>query len=74
MDTDEQMKVLEDFLTELATSFGLTATASSTIEDNELTVNLSGDAARSPGRSPAGDTRLDPGDRPQRPAAPGRRS
>lgn len=43
MDTDEQMKVLEDFLTELATSFGLTATASSTIEDNELTVNLSGD-------------------------------
>ncbi len=43
MDTDEQMKVLEDFLTELATSFGLTATATSSIEDNELTVNLSGD-------------------------------
>jgi spoIIIJ-associated protein len=43
MDTAEQMKVLEDFLTELASSFGLTATASSTIEDNELTVNLSGE-------------------------------
>lgn len=43
MDTDEQMKVLEDFLTELATSFGLTATATSSIEDNELTVNLSGE-------------------------------
>ncbi len=43
MDTAEQMKVLEDFLTELATSFGLSATASSTIEDNELTVNLTGD-------------------------------
>ena len=43
MDTAEQMTVLEEFLTELASSFGLTATASSTIEDNELTVNLSGE-------------------------------
>jgi spoIIIJ-associated protein len=43
MDADEQIKVLEDFLTELAASFGLTATASSTLEDNELTVNLSGE-------------------------------
>ena len=43
MDTAEQMKVLEEFLTELATSFGLSATAASTIEDNELTVNLTGD-------------------------------
>jgi spoIIIJ-associated protein len=43
MDTDEQMKVLEDFLTELATTFGLSATASSTMVDNELTVNLSGE-------------------------------
>ncbi len=43
MDADEQIKVLEDFLTELAGSFGLTATASSTLEDNELTVNLSGE-------------------------------
>lgn len=43
MDTDEQMKVLEDFLTELASSFGLSATAASTMVDNELTVNLSGE-------------------------------
>ena len=43
MDTAEQMKVLEEFLTELAPSFGLSATAASTIEDNELTVNLTGD-------------------------------
>jgi spoIIIJ-associated protein len=43
MDTAEQMTVLEEFLTELASSFGLTATASSTIEDNELTVNPSGE-------------------------------
>jgi spoIIIJ-associated protein len=43
MDPDEQKKVLEDFLTELAASFGLEATAASTLEDNELTVNLSGD-------------------------------
>jgi spoIIIJ-associated protein len=43
MDTDEQMKVLEDFLTELATAFGLEATASSTIVDNELTVQVSGE-------------------------------
>jgi spoIIIJ-associated protein len=43
MDADEQIKVLEDFLTELAASFGLSATASSTLEDNELTVNLSGE-------------------------------
>jgi spoIIIJ-associated protein len=42
MDADEQKKVLEEFLTGLATSFGLTATAESTMEDNELTVNLSG--------------------------------
>lgn len=43
MDSDEQMKVLEDFLVELAAAFGLTATASSTMVENELTVNLSGD-------------------------------
>ncbi len=43
MDTDEQMEVLEDFVTKLATSFGLSATASSTLVENELTVNLSGD-------------------------------
>ena len=43
MDADEQKKVLEDFLVQLASEFGLTATASSTMEDNELTVNLSGD-------------------------------
>ncbi len=42
MDADEQQKVLEEFLTGLATSFGLTATAESTMEDNELTVNLTG--------------------------------
>ena len=42
MDADEQKKVLEEFLTGLATSFGLTATAESTMEDNELTVNLTG--------------------------------
>jgi len=43
MDEKEQMQVLEEFLTELATSFGLTATASSTMVDNELTVNLAGE-------------------------------
>lgn len=43
MDEKEQMQVLEEFLTELATSFGLTATASSTMVDNELTVDLAGD-------------------------------
>jgi spoIIIJ-associated protein len=43
MDSDEQMKVLEDFLVELAAAFGLTATATSTMVENELTVNLSGD-------------------------------
>jgi spoIIIJ-associated protein len=42
MDADEQQKVLEEFLTGLATSFGLTAEATSTMEDNELTVNLTG--------------------------------
>lgn len=42
MDADEQKKVLEEFLTGLATSFGLTAEAASTMEDNELTVNLTG--------------------------------
>jgi spoIIIJ-associated protein len=44
MDADEQKKVLEEFLTGLATSFGLTAEASSTMEDNELTVNLTGES------------------------------
>jgi len=43
MDEKEQMQVLEEFLTELATSFGLTATPSSTMVDNELTVDLAGD-------------------------------
>ena len=43
MDSDEQMKVLEDFLVELAAAFGLTATAKSTMVENELTVNLSGE-------------------------------
>lgn len=43
MDIDEQQQVLEDFLTELAASFGLSATASSEVEDNQLTVNLTGE-------------------------------
>ena len=43
MDETEQKQVLEEFLTELATSFGLTATASSTMVENELTVNLDGE-------------------------------
>lgn len=43
MDTDEQIQVLEQFLTELATAMGLSATASSTLEDNELTVDLQGE-------------------------------
>lgn len=43
MDIEEQQQVLQDFLTELAASFGLSATASSEVEDNQLTVNLTGD-------------------------------
>lgn len=42
MDMTEQQQVLESFLVELAASFGLEATASSSVEENELTVNLSG--------------------------------
>ena len=44
MDGDEQISVLEDFLVELAKGFGLDATASSTLEDGELRVNLTGDS------------------------------
>ena len=44
MDGDEQIAVLEEFLVELATSFGLQATASSTLEDGELRVNLTGES------------------------------
>jgi len=43
MDMDEQIQVLEAFTSELATAMGLTATASSKVEDNQLTVNLSGE-------------------------------
>ncbi len=42
MDMSEQQQVLESFLVELAASFGLEATASSSVEENELTVNLAG--------------------------------
>ncbi len=44
MDGAEQISVLEDFLVELAKGFGLDATASSTLEDGELRVNLTGDS------------------------------
>ncbi len=43
MDTQEQMEVLEGFLRELGTTFGLEVTASSTLEDNQLTVDLTGE-------------------------------
>lgn len=43
MDIDEQIEVLEAFTSELATAMGLTASASSRVEDNQLTVNLSGE-------------------------------
>lgn len=43
MDQQEQIDVLEGFLVELAQSFGLEVSASSTFEDNQLTVDLSGD-------------------------------
>lgn len=43
MDSTEQIKVLEEFLTELASTMGLSATASSELVENELTVNLTGD-------------------------------
>ena len=42
MDMAEQQQVLESFLVELAASFGQEATASSSVEENELTVNLAG--------------------------------
>lgn len=42
MDMDEQIQVLEKFATELASAMGLDATASAHVEDNQLTVNLSG--------------------------------
>lgn len=42
MDIDEQISVLETFTSELATAMGLDAVASSQVEDNQLTVNLSG--------------------------------
>ncbi len=44
MDGAEQIAVLEDFLVQLATSFGLEANASSTLEDGELRVNLTGES------------------------------
>ena len=43
METQEQMEVLEGFLTELGTTFGLEVTAASTLEDNQLTVDLTGE-------------------------------
>lgn len=43
MDIDEQTDVLESFTSELATAMGLTASASSNVEDNQLTVNLTGE-------------------------------
>ena len=43
MDGAEQISVLEEFLVELADGFGLQATATSTLEDGELRVNLSGE-------------------------------
>ena len=43
MDGAEQITVLEEFLVELASSFGLEATAASTLDDGELRVNLSGE-------------------------------
>ncbi len=44
MDGAEQISVLEEFLVELAKGFGLEATASSTLDDGELRVNLSGES------------------------------
>ena len=44
MDGAEQISVLEEFLVELAKGFGLEATASSTLEDGELRVNLTGES------------------------------
>ena len=44
MDGAEQIAVLEEFLVELASGFGLEATATSTLEDGELRVNLSGES------------------------------
>ncbi len=44
MDGAEQIAVLEEFLVELAKDFGLEATASSTLEDGELRVNLAGES------------------------------
>lgn len=43
MDSQEQIDVLEQFLVELGTSFGLEVTATSTIDGNQLTVDLAGD-------------------------------
>lgn len=43
MDVEDQTRVLEEFLVELASGFGLEVSASSTCVDNELTVDLSGD-------------------------------
>lgn len=43
MDMTEQTKVLTTFLEDLARSFGLDATAVATVEDDDLTVNLTGE-------------------------------
>ena len=43
MDTQEQMDVLEGFLRELGMLFGLDVAAASSIDDNQLTVNLTGE-------------------------------
>lgn len=43
MDMDDQIRVLEEFLVELAARFGLTVTASSSVDGNQLTVDLSGE-------------------------------
>ncbi len=68
MDIEEQQQVLQDFLVELAASFGLSATATSQVDENQLTVDLHGDGlgCSSVARWPP---RCDPGDRPQHPAA-----
>lgn len=43
MDQAEQITVLEEFLTGLAASFGMTVQASSALDEDDLRVNLSGD-------------------------------
>ncbi len=68
MDIEEQQQVLQDFLVELAASFGLSATATSQVDENQLTVDLHGDGLGllvGPPWPPSMRSR----DRPQHPAA-----